>query len=98
MGSDLRVTSVLPGVMGGPSLRHFWLVVVWRALAFWRAVLASGWLVMICEAMSVGERIAVERTFTLGRRFIFRPKVISNDESSDESPGAALITVGRWGR
>jgi len=33
------------------------------------------------------------RTLTLGRRLIIRPKVISNGESSDKSPGAALIAV-----
>jgi len=43
--------------------------------------------------MSSAEGTAVERTLTLRRRLIIRPKVISNDESSDESPGEALIAV-----
>ena len=33
-GSDLRVNSVCPEMIGGPSLRVFSLVLVWQALAF----------------------------------------------------------------
>ena len=43
--------------------------------------------------MSSAEGTAVGRTLTLGRRLIIRPKVISKGDSSDESPGAALIAV-----
>jgi len=63
------------------------------ARAFCRALLASCWFFMIREAMSSAERTAVGRTLTPGTRLIIRPKVISNSESSDESPGAALIAV-----
>ena len=43
--------------------------------------------------MSSAEGTALGRTLTLGRRLIIRPKVISNSESSDESPRVALIAV-----
>ena len=33
----------------------------------------------------------VERTLTLGRKLIIRPKIISKGEGSDGSPGAAFI-------
>ena len=41
--------------------------------------------------MASAEVMTVGRTFTLGKTFIIPPKVISNGQSSDESPGAALI-------
>jgi len=43
--------------------------------------------------MLSAEGTAVGRSVTLGRRLIICPKVISNGESSDESPGAGLIGV-----
>jgi len=43
--------------------------------------------------MSSAEGTVVGRTLTLGRRLIIRPKVISNGESSDKSPGTALRAV-----
>jgi len=43
--------------------------------------------------MSSAEGMVVGRTLTIGRRLIIRPKVISNGESSDKSPGAALLAV-----
>ena len=43
--------------------------------------------------MSSAEGTAVGRTLMLGRRLMIRPKVISKGDSSDESPGAALIAV-----
>ena len=46
-GSDLRLTSVVPGMMEGPSLRLFSLLLVWRALALWKAFLASCWFIII---------------------------------------------------
>ena len=43
--------------------------------------------------MSSAEGTVGGRTLTLGRWLIIRPKVISKRDSSDESPGAALIDV-----
>jgi len=98
-GEDFRVTSVVPGIIGGPSFLLFSLVVVWRALAFLSAVLASCWFLVICVAISSAAGTAVGETLTLGRRLMIRPKVISKGDSSVLSLGAALIalwTCGWW--
>ena len=87
------MTSVCPGVMGGPSLHRFSLVLVWRALASWRAFLASCGFLIIREAMSSAERRAVGRTLTFGRRLMVLPKIDSKGDRLVQSPGAALIAV-----
>ena len=43
--------------------------------------------------MSSAGGMVVERTLTVGKRWIIRPNVISKGDSSGESPGAALIAV-----
>jgi len=46
------MTSVVPGMIEVPSFLLFSRVVVWRALAFLSAVLASCWFLVICVAIS----------------------------------------------
>ena len=54
---------------------------------------------MICVAILSAAGTAVGETLTLGRRLMVRPKVISKEDSSVVSLGAALMAVwtcGRW--
>ena len=59
------MTSACHWMIRGPSLCLFSLVLVWRALDFWRAFLASCWFFIIGEAMSFAEGTAVGRSLTL---------------------------------
>jgi len=93
LGSDLSLTSFLPWLIPGTSLRLLCLVVVWHTFASWRAVLASGWCFTISQGMSSAEVRAVGWPLTLARRFIIPANVISNGESSDQLPGGPLIPV-----